>query len=153
MDDFGKILDQWESGARAPNERRRVDMESLLDRYPPQDKDAERESEAGDNGHSRPGSKERPDRIPPDDSLDLHGYRLQEAIAATEAFLASAVENGYRKVVIIHGKGEGGQGILRREIRQYLEQHPMTGTMGYNRGVDGGRGALWVLLRKKSADG
>jgi DNA-nicking Smr family endonuclease len=89
----------------------------------------------------------RPEKIPADDSLDLHGYRLAEALAATDEFIERSVRQGFRKVVIIHGKGENGEGILRREVRTHLEHHALTGAMGYNRGSEGGRGALWVMLR------
>lgn len=158
MSDFGRILDEWKSrpsgSGRDEPERleRPLDMDALLRRYPPEDKDAARpagaESAEGPSDQSRPL---HPERIPVDATLDLHGYRLQPAIEITDAFIERSVADGLQKVLIIHGKGENGQGVLRREIRSHLERHPLTGAMGYNRGPDGGRGALWVMLRKKAA--
>ena len=79
--------------------------------------------------------------------IDLHGYRLEEAIMATNQFLEESLDRGLRKIRVIHGKGDNGQGVLRKEIRPLLEKHPRTGKMGYGKGSEGGRGALWVMLR------
>lgn len=137
MDDFGRILDEWESG-------RRTRFEQELERYPVVDKDAR-----SSDGHDSVQPSVRPERLPVDDSIDLHGRTVEEAIVATEQFLGSSVTKGLKKVVVIHGKGRDGQGILKREIRAYLERHPSTGAMGYTRGPEGGRGALWVVLRSR----
>ena len=161
-EDFGKILKQWEnnqsgSAARpaptesAPTERapageaRAKRMDEWLDQYPPGDEliSEKEKAQSADTGRASP------EKTKVDDTIDLHGYRLEEALAVTTLFIDRSVESGFRKVVIIHGKGENGQGVLRREIRAYLEQHPMTGAMGHGRGVEGGRGALWVMLRSK----
>ncbi len=155
MDDFGKILDQWdEHRSNVPAPDTSLSMEELLERYPPEQSEALTPADAGNRdsesglGHHR---ARRPEKIRVDASVDLHGYRLEEALEVTRAFIEQSVEEGYGKVVIIHGKGENGQGVLRREIRAYLEHHPLTGAMGYNRGPEGGRGALWVMLRSNPA--
>ena len=120
-------------------------MDEWLARYPPRQFDGpDPEDSTRSGAHTT-----RPDKVRVDDTLDLHGYRLEEALATTGAFIDRAVENGYRKVLVIHGKGANGQGILRTQVRAYLEHHPMTGAMGYSRGAEGGRGALWVMLRDK----
>lgn len=149
MGDFSKILDEWEhhrqpQGHRTSDSRvgsGKGDFEAWLDRYPPEDKDA---TVVEPDDEHRPN----PESLPVDDSIDLHGYRLADALAATDAFIKRSVERGYRKVVVIHGKGRDGKGVLRREVKVHLERHPMTGAMGYGRGIDGGRGALWVILRR-----
>lgn len=145
MAGFGEILKKWETnGARRVDARQARPEPPMdpawLERYPPSDKDAELTAESS----SRPIPAER---LPADAEIDLHGYRLEEALAATSAFVADALAKGYRKIVVIHGKGENGQGILRKEIRTLLERHPRTGRMGYEKGSRGGRGALWVVLR------
>jgi DNA-nicking Smr family endonuclease len=122
MSDFGKILDDW------------------IERHPPPDKDDDEEVVQ---------PPDRPQRVAVDDTIDLHGLRLEEALTATERFVEESVARGHRKIVIIHGKGENGQGVLRREVRSLLERHVATGAMGYQKGVDGGRGASWVMLRSK----
>ncbi len=119
-------------------------LERAIDRYPVVDKDAGEEPE--------PGETVRPEDLPVDDSLDLHGYTLAEALTATEQFVSASLARGLRKVMVIHGKGRNGEGVLRREVRRYLERHPSVGRMGYARGPDGGRGALWSLLRYGGQD-
>jgi dsDNA-specific endonuclease/ATPase MutS2 len=147
MGDFGKIFEEWESMKRGSRRDTSVPrdgdwFERQLDRYPVVDKDAEGGEEA-----STPFSN--PQYLPVDDSIDLHGLTVAEALQATEQFLSSCRARGLRKVVVIHGKGRNGEGVLKREVRAYLEHHRQTGAMGYARGPDGGRGALWVVLRNR----
>lgn len=164
MADFGRIFEQWESmqGDRRSGTRRqpsdsepdesaamRAWMEDQLDRYPVVDKDVE---DVGYGG-AEPGVPSRPDRLPVDDTIDLHGHTLADALVETEQFVEASLERGFRKVMIIHGKGRNGEGVLKREVRAYLERHRKTGAMGYAKGPDGGRGALWVMLRPKGRSG
>ena len=142
MSDFGKILDQWDSSSTRKQKKQTIDLAAEIDKYPVHDKDAE--PEASDDRH------ESPERVRVDDSIDLHGYTVSEAIAATDAFLSASLASGHRKVLVIHGKGRDGDGVLRKEIRAYLERHERTGAMGHPKGELGGRGALWVMLRYRS---
>ncbi len=158
MGDFGRILEEWESirnGAERPDSkasrlpkshpgRPEGDdswFEEHIDRYPVKDKDADIDEPPVVK------RRERPEDLPVDDSIDLHGHTVSEAIAATERFLTSSLARGLRKIVVIHGKGRDGAGALKREVRAYLEHHASTGALGYAKGPDGGRGALWVVLR------
>lgn len=145
MEDFGKILDQWDH-RKGPRTEDSGSMTDWLDRYPPEDKD-----EASPRTLSSP--QRNPEKMKVEDTLDLHGYRLEEAIDATDRFVENSVASGFRKVMVVHGKGDNGQGLLRREIRAHLERHPLTGRMGYGRGAEGGRGALWVILRERKEPG
>lgn len=55
--------------------------------------------------------------------LDLHGYGVQDAIAATERFLAETSAAGIKEVRIVYGKGHGspgGRGVLREVIPRWL---------------------------------
>ena len=155
MGDFGRILDEWESmrrgrrrngGAPQGNDERsrahREWFERQLSRYPVVDKDAGHEARGDDAGSA-------PEQLPVEDTIDLHGLTVQEALAATERFIAQAARRGLRKVLVIHGKGRNGDGVLRREVRAYLERDPRAGAMGYAPGNQGGRGALWVVVRRK----
>ena len=157
MGDFGRILEEWESirnGADRPDSRGShlpgsqpgpegddAWFEEHIDRYPILDKDADFD----ESPVVQPS--DRPEKLPVDDTIDLHGYTVSEAIAATERFVTSCLARGLRKIVVIHGKGRDGAGVLKREVRAYLEHHASTGALGYARGPDGGRGALWVVLR------
>ncbi len=55
--------------------------------------------------------------------LDLHGYGVKDAIAATERFLDETSAAGIKEVRIIYGKGRGspgGRGVLREVIPRWL---------------------------------
>lgn len=55
--------------------------------------------------------------------LDLHGFGVRDAIAATEAFLADSYRAGLDEVRIVYGKGRhspGGRGVLREVIPRWL---------------------------------
>ena len=116
---------------------------SWLDLYPPEDKDSEI-----DDQDRRPMN---PKRMKVENTIDLHGYRLEDALVATRTFVDASVREGHRKVLIVHGKGENGSGVIKREVRAMLEQDPRTGQMGYAKGSQGGTGALWVMLREEDA--
>ena len=63
-----------------------------------------------------------------ENELDLHGVRVEEAIARMETFLNDATIAGYSSVRIAHGVGTGA---LRSAIREHLERHPLV--KGYQR--------------------
>ena len=54
--------------------------------------------------------------------LDLHGMRVEEALAKVDRLLSSAQDHHRETVVIIHGKGRG---ILRDEVKFHLRMHPL----------------------------
>ena len=141
MSDFGKIFEQWEASSDDLKGERQAMSEEWIDRYPPQD--AEQRSSIDEPD----GQNIRAEQVSIDGEIDLHGYRLEEAIKVTTQFVHESLALGRRKIRVIHGKGENGQGVLRKEIRQLLEKHPRTGQMGYGKGSEGGRGALWIMLR------
>jgi DNA-nicking Smr family endonuclease len=149
---FEEILRQWEErkkdeqGERA--RKRREQLESLLDRYPPNP--SAREDDAAEEAPVRPGPNPR--MLPIDDEIDLHGMTVDEALAAVGRFLEASRAAGHRKVLVVHGKGlhsENG-GVLKAAVRRFLEKHPDTGAMGTPKKRDGGSGALWVVLRQRS---
>lgn len=98
--------------------------------------------------------------------LDLHRHTVAEAHQALTRFIADAQAGGKRCVLVITGKGGGGEGgearhrpwtetpsgVLRREVPRWLSEpgsrarvvawHPA-------RPQHGGVGALYVLLRRR----
>ena len=54
--------------------------------------------------------------------VNLHGYRVDEAIAMLDTLLDDAALEGMTALKIVHGKGTGA---LRRAIREYLGSHPL----------------------------
>ena len=77
--------------------------------------------------------------------LDLHGRRVDEAVAELQTFLDAAMLAGLGRVRIIHGLGTGA---LCRAIHDYLGQADYV--KGFCRGMDGrdpgGAGMTWVFL-------
>lgn len=93
-------------------------------------------------------------KLPPEDTLDLHGYRVEEARLLLRRFLEHARQQGHRCVRIIHGKGRGSddqQPVLKQKVDQWLPQ--ADGVLAYCSapGWDGGTGATYVLLARIKA--
>jgi len=90
---------------------------------------------------------------PVQDSIDLHGCTSDEARRVLVEFLHHALHNGLRCVNVIHGKGwraEGGKGILKVRVRNWLTQHPQVLAFCEAPAYAGGGGAVWVLLKSSS---
>jgi DNA-nicking Smr family endonuclease len=86
-----------------------------------------------------------------DAELDLHGMTGAEAKAAMREFLSEAVTRRLNCVRIIHGKGRGSgpRGpVLKNVVNQWLQRIDNIQAFGSARQVDGGSGAVYVLLRK-----
>lgn len=83
--------------------------------------------------------------------LDLHGMTTEVARVEVLRFLAEATLRDIRCVRIIHGKGyrsPEGAPILKRKLDAWLRRHGHV--LGYcsARPVDGGTGAVYVLLAR-----
>jgi DNA-nicking Smr family endonuclease len=57
----------------------------------------------------------------PDPVLDLHGFRVAEAIRRTSVFLVTEQQRGTSVVRIITGHGSGA---IKQAIRSMLQTHP-----------------------------
>ena len=82
--------------------------------------------------------------------LDLHGYDRHEAREALAGFLAHCIKRGIRFVRVIHGKGLGSKNrepVLKIKVKHWLTQRDEVLAYCQARPVDGGSGALLVLLR------
>jgi len=122
-----------------------MDMDELLRKYPPTDKDRE-----DDHGFKAlPIAKRRLLKQSSQRSLDLHGCTAEEARREVEIFLKTSKQKGLRKVLIIHGKGYHSEGlpVLKKEVFRLLEKSPIVGEFGTADRKEGGSGAVWVLLK------
>ncbi|MGH8149831.1 MAG: Smr/MutS family protein [Steroidobacteraceae bacterium] len=84
--------------------------------------------------------------------VDLHGLTVQEAKGALREFLAEALERGLSCVRIIHGKGlrSGPRGpVLRIAVSGVLQRTGRVLAFVSARAVDGGTGAVYVLLSSR----
>jgi DNA-nicking Smr family endonuclease len=82
--------------------------------------------------------------------IDLHGHRVDEARHALVLFLKHALRNGLRCVRVVHGKGLGSRDrvpVLKGKVRGWLVQREEVIAFCQARPIDGGAGALVVLLR------
>jgi len=94
-------------------------------------------------------------RIPPTDSLDLHGLRVKQAQPVFIRFLKQAQQRGLRCVLIIHGKGRESadqQPVLKQKTNQWLRQLPYVLAFCSAAYFDGGAGATYVLLSRKKQE-
>ncbi len=83
--------------------------------------------------------------------LDLHGMRVVEARQALGHFLQHSLAHDIRVVRIIHGKGNGSlhkQPVLKGKVNHWLRQRIEVLAFCSARPVDGGTGAIYVLLRR-----
>ncbi|NLA93283.1 MAG: Smr/MutS family protein [Spirochaetales bacterium] len=88
------------------------------------------------------------------DKLDLHGYTSEEARRAIKQFLEDSVAQRLQKVMIVHGRGLhsiDGKGVIRDVVRDVLDNSPLVRDYGNPRPVEGGSGAVWVILQRGRA--
>ncbi len=82
--------------------------------------------------------------------LDLHGMVAEEARLSVAEFLLHCREQRFRCVRIIHGKGLGSRNrepVLKNRLRNWLMQRDEVIAYCQARAVDGGSGAVVVLLK------
>ncbi len=77
-------------------------------------------------------------------TLDLRGERAEEALELTQKFLDDALLFGEKQVRILHGKGNG---ILRQQIRAFLEHNKDIQSFGDERLEQGGAGITVIYLK------
>jgi DNA-nicking Smr family endonuclease len=85
--------------------------------------------------------------------LDLHGHTGDEARVALAAFLNRCKLEDRRCVRIIHGKGHGSKNrlpVLKNKVRHWLMQREDVLAFCQARTVDGGAGAVIVLLKSST---
>jgi DNA-nicking Smr family endonuclease len=83
--------------------------------------------------------------------LDLHGMTVNDAETALKRFLVYCQQNQYRCVRIIHGKGLGSKDkkpVIKNRLNQWLQKNDSILAFCSARSVDGGTGAIYVLLNK-----
>ena len=87
-----------------------------------------------------------------DGEIDLHGMTGAEAREALRVFIAEATARRMTCVRVIHGKGRrsGPRGpVLKNVVNLWLQRSDDVLAFGSARTVDGGSGAVYVLLRTR----
>jgi DNA-nicking Smr family endonuclease len=104
----------------------------------------------------RPGVRDqtlrhlRRGRYPVEDELDLHGLSQAAARDHLAEFIAASRNAGLRCVRVVHGKGyrSGARGpVLKIAVNTWLKRHTDVLAFTSARVIDGGTGAVYVLLR------
>ena len=83
------------------------------------------------------------------DEIDLHGMTLNEARPRLADFIDYAARTGKRCVRVVHGKGRGSgeRGpVLKPAVARWLRKTNVVLAYVSTRQVDGGTGAVYVLL-------
>ncbi len=86
--------------------------------------------------------------------LDLHGLRQDEAREALSKYVRDCHRKGLRCVRVVHGKGLGSPGkspVLKSRVQSWLIQKSQVLAFVQARPIDGGAGALVVLLTPRRA--
>ncbi|MBB3230425.1 Smr/MutS family protein [Halomonas stenophila] len=95
-------------------------------------------------------------QIPWAAGLDLHGHTLEEARSELEAFLADALAAQARCVLVVHGKAWGSTAdypVIKSHVNAWLREWPSVLAFCSASEVDGGTGAVYVLLRRRRGEG
>jgi DNA-nicking Smr family endonuclease len=82
--------------------------------------------------------------------IDLHGMTVAEAKPRLAEFIEGCARDGKLCVRVVHGKGLGsGQRgpILKQKVNRWLRQWDTVLAFVSTRQIDGGTGAIYVLLR------
>ena len=90
-------------------------------------------------------------KLPPEDTLDLHGFRVEEARRLLRQFITQAQLRRFRCVRIIHGKGKGSsdqQPVLKQKVNQWLPQSDAVLAFCSAPRWDGGTGAAYALIAR-----
>ena len=97
-------------------------------------------------------------------SLDLHGFTLDEANKEIDNLIRQSYKNGINKLIIVTGKGLHSEhekdpyvskdlGILRYSVPEYIKNNNELMSMIYEIKTadieDGGSGAFYIFLKKK----
>jgi DNA-nicking Smr family endonuclease len=85
--------------------------------------------------------------------LDLHGLNRRDAKTELANFLYECKRSGIRCIRIIHGKGLGSKNrepVLKLHVRHWLMQREDVLAFVQARPIDGGGGAVMVLLKSNT---
>jgi len=97
--------------------------------------------------------------IPVQDYLDLHGLTQKNAETRVREFLVKSHGRGLQCVLIVHGRGLNSPDsipVLKERLPVWLNRGParkIVTAFASARPYDGGTGAIYVLLRRRKAQG
>ena len=95
--------------------------------------------------------------------LDLHGFSLEEANREVKKFIINSYKEGYKKLIVITGKGKRSKiyedpytsqemGVLKNSIPDFIMKDSELASVVNNLSKadinDGGDGAIYINLKK-----
>lgn len=87
-----------------------------------------------------------------DAKVDLHGHSLEQAHIRLNNFVQSSFAAGHRCILVVTGKGEKNMGAIKQSVPRWLNDVPLRDkilSFSFAQIEDGGKGALYVLLKRK----
>ncbi len=98
--------------------------------------------------------KLRQGKFPIEHMLDLHGLTVNQASGELLEFLGECEAAGVRHAIIIHGKGfrSRDKPVIKPMVNRWLKSVDKVLAFHSAQAKDGGSGAVYVLLKKASAD-
>ena len=129
--DFGDILAQWEKTPEGKKAEAQI----------------KKEKEAQPQAPRRSINYEK---LSPDATIDLHGLTVAEAQTHLQNLFIEARRKGWRKVLIVHGKGihSKEEPKLKKAVMDFIEHSAYAGRHGIPDAAEGGSGAVWVAIKK-----
>ncbi len=91
-------------------------------------------------------------RLPIEGTIDLHGMTQSQAYGRLLRFVEYGYQHGARTVLVITGKGVGGDGILRKAVPRWLTEPDFRRfVVGHHEShrSHGGSGAIYVRIKRK----
>jgi DNA-nicking Smr family endonuclease len=151
-DDFGNILRSWEKQKKETPLKKTKKVHDVMEDWLNKNPVVEKESKEGSAVPVPGEERTRLRSMDPEAELDLHGFKVGEAITRLNTFIVTSSQRGLRKVLVIYGKGNHSKNgpVLRKAVHEYLERCPYSGETGIPSSVSGGAGALWIILRKNN---
>jgi DNA-nicking Smr family endonuclease len=89
--------------------------------------------------------------LPIDGKIDLHGLTLHQAHARFMAFFHQKQKAGARLLLIVTGKGPSGEGVIRKNLPLWCDDHTTSPHILKTTAAaahHGGSGATYILLRR-----
>jgi DNA-nicking Smr family endonuclease len=90
-------------------------------------------------------------KLPVDHTIDLHGMTVNEARKYLLDILGECEIDGSRCIIIVHGKGLSSQGkkpVIKPMVNKWLRELNSVLAFHSAKPADGGRGAVYVLLKQ-----
>lgn len=89
--------------------------------------------------------------MPIDYTIDLHGLTQIQARNLLVDAVTKCFAKSYRVILIITGKGQNDEGILKKKFPEWINEHdikPMIAGFSLSSQIHGGNGAYYLLLKK-----